>query len=132
MLGKIAGMALGTKVIVGLSLALALSMGANVLQLRSAWVGEGEAKGQKEREQLAGQVAGFEKTAAVNEALNARASEDHAELVGELERIASSATANRLRARNVTSANPLPVNCIPGKERQDSVNQTLGPQERAP
>lgn len=119
---------LSAKLILGLGLALAASLGGNFLLVRSAWIKAGEAKGEAERAVLARKVAGFETAAAVNTALSKQAREDHTALVAELEGIAASTKGNKDRSRNVTRANPLPAVCVPGKARMDSVNKTLGPQ----
>jgi hypothetical protein len=119
---------LSAKIMLGLGLALAASLGGNFLLVRSAWIKAGEAKGEAERAKLAQENAGFRQTAAINDALSKQAREDHTALVAELQGIARSTQGNKDRSRNVTRANPLPAVCVPGKARMDSVNKTLGPQ----
>lgn len=116
------------KVILALGIGLGASLVGNFLLVRHVWMEAGRQEGEKERAALASQVAGYEKTSAVNTALSERAKEDHGALLSEMREIAASARSNSARSRQVTRANPLPQVCFPGQARMDSVNKTLGPQ----
>ena len=116
-----------TKVIAGLSLALLVSLGGNVLLLKTIWVNEGEAKGEKEREALASNNAALEQDAAVVLALSKQARSDNGELLKSLEAIAERGRTDRVVYRTAANKNPLPLECKPGEDRQKAVNKALGP-----
>lgn len=116
------------KVILGLSLALLLSLGGNFWLVRHAWIKYGEDKSAAKVANLQAQVSSYQMTEAVNKALSKVAKEDHAKFLAQLQGIADDMAANKSRSKTVTRANPLPANCKPGKARMDSVNQTLGAQ----
>lgn len=124
---SLATSAIETKLLAGLSLALALSLGANVLQLRAAWVGQGRAEGKAERDQLAAKVDGLTRTNAVNEALAKRADADNLGLLNDLSAIVERGRVTRVVYRTKAAATPLAANCAPGQDRVDAENQILGP-----
>lgn len=121
-----------TKLIGGLSLALALSFGANILQLRSAWVGEGKAQGAAERETLQAQNQQLEQANAVNTAISSRAKVDNTALLDQLGAIADRAQQTHTVYRAAAAKAPLAADCAPGQERMDAVNSGLGPVKERP
>lgn len=123
---SLATLPLTTKALVGLSLALLLSLGGNVALVRSIWVAEGKAQGAKEREALASQNAALSTTLAVNGALADQAKKDNAGLLADLAAIAERGREVRVIYRKAAASAPLAANCAPGQARVDAVNAALG------
>lgn len=113
------------KLIAGLGLALALSLGANVLQLYRAGVASGEARGESSRAELARENAGLMQAQAVNEALAGQRILERAQILGELEQIAERARPVKVLYRQAAAAAPLALGCAPGQGRMDAVNAGL-------
>lgn len=113
------------KLIAGLGLALALSAGANVVQLYRAGVASGEATGALERERLQHENAGLAKAHAINEALAGQRIVERTEILGELAQIAERARPVKVVYRQAAAAAPLAVGCAPGQGRMDAVNRGL-------
>lgn len=122
---SLATLALETKVIAGLALALVLSLGANVLQLRAAWVGEGKAQGQAARESLAAANESLTRDAAINAGIAKTARIDATGLLSRLDAIADRGEQVRVIYRTAAARTPLAANCAPGTARVDSINQGL-------
>lgn len=123
----IAALAGTAKIMLGLSLALALSAGGNAWQLYRAGVQQGETAGARERQALAAANAGFRQAQAVNEALAGQSIADRAQLLADLTEVAERARAVRVIYRTAATATPLARGCAPGTQRMDAVNQGLGP-----
>jgi hypothetical protein len=123
---------LTTKLMAGLGLALALSLSANVYQLRRAWMHAAEDRTAAERATLQAQVQAAQHQQAIQQALADRAARDNAELLNDLATIAERARTDRVRIRTINRANPLPAQCSPGMERVESVNRALGAAEDRP
>lgn len=117
---------LTTKLLLGLGLALLLSLGANVWQLRSAWIAQGEAKGLAERQTLQASLEAATFANKVNARLAETAQADNTELLNDLAAIAERGRETRTVIKRVNAAHPLPATCAPGVERMDAVNATLG------
>jgi hypothetical protein len=115
------------KLIAGLGLALALSLGANAWQLYRAGIASGEAAGAAERQQLADDNSDLRVREAVSLALAGQAADDNAGLVAQLDAIAERSRQVRIVYRTAAAAAPLAAGCAPGPERMDAVNQGLGP-----
>lgn len=115
------------KIMLGLSLALALSAGGNVLQLYRAGVKQGQAAGAADRQQLADQAAGLLLREAVSTAVATRAMAQNTGLLAELGEIAERGRQVRIVYRQAAVAAPLAAGCGPGAERIRAVNQGLGP-----
>lgn len=115
------------KVIAGLGLALALSLGANAWQLYRAGIASGEAAGAAERQQLADDNSDLRVREAVSLTLAGQAADDNAGLVAQLDAIAERSRQVRIVYRTAATAAPLAAGCAPGVDRMDAVNQGLGP-----
>lgn len=126
---SLATLPLTTKIIAGLGLALALSLAGNVLQLRSAWVSHGEAKGEQARQKLASELAGFKEKATIETAIGSVARADNTALLSELSAIADRGRQTKTVYLRAAGKTPLALQCAPGQERIDAVNASLGPQE---
>jgi hypothetical protein len=115
-------MIVGAKLLAGLGLALALSLGGNALQLFRAGVASGEAKNTSKLEQLQRENAGLAKAHAINETLAGQRNIERTEILGELELIAERARPVKFVYRE---AAPLALGCAPGQGRMDAVNRGL-------
>lgn len=115
------------KIIAGLGLALALSLGANAWQLYRTGVVSGEAAGAAERQKLVDDNSDLRVREAVSLTLAGQAADDNAGLIAQLDAIAERSRQVRIVYRNAANGAPLPDGCGPGAQRMDAVNQGLGP-----
>lgn len=113
------------RIVLALAIALALSLGANVLLVRARWIAEGEARNQAELDRANAAIAQYSEQAAVTEAISKRAAQDNTLLLEHLSEIAKRAQQTKVIYRTAAAEAPLPVNCAPGKARVEAVNAIL-------
>lgn len=123
---------LSAKLILGMGVALALSLGGNFLLVRKAWMDAGEAKVQKKLDAANGQLVAYKQTDAVNTAIAGQKALDTTALLADLNSIAERGREVRTVYRAAAAKAPLPVNCAPGQERFDAINRGLGPTKATP
>lgn len=115
------------KAIAALGIALVLSLGGNAWQLyRAGAAGERE-KGAVAVAQKDGEIAVLKEAARTSDRLAAAAREDHGALLNDLSTIAERGRQERVVYRVAAAAAPLDPVCVPGRERMDAVNASMGP-----
>ena len=115
------------KLVIGLVLALLVSLGGNAFFFYHAAKTAGLNEGEAERKVLAANVDALQQDAAVTKALSKRAVADNSALLQSLELIAERGQETRTIYRTVAAKAPLALACAPGQERMDAVNAALGP-----
>lgn len=116
---------LALKPIAILSIALGVSLLANVGFLYFAGRSAGKAASAETIQTLETNLASAQQTNAVGAALAKARDEQRASLLAAVNDIAAEGVRTNTIYKTIAVANPLAANCAPGKERIDTVNNAL-------